>query len=175
MAAGGPRTDAPTRHDGISGVRRGPAGPVVAVRRGDRRARGRVGVAASRGPALMALWERLARVFGRGARERSEAERILLEADFGVPATEEILDRVSGAQDGDFQATLERAVIAALDLGSLKGTDPGALARAPAPPTVMLLFGVNGVGKTTVVAKLGARLVRGGRAVLFAAADTFRA
>ncbi len=123
----------------------------------------------------MALWERLARVFGRGARERSEAERILLEADFGVPATEEILDRVSGAQDGDFQATLERAVIAALDLGSLKGTDPGALARAPAPPTVMLLFGVNGVGKTTVVAKLGARLVRGGRAVLFAAADTFRA
>jgi len=35
----------------------------------------------------MALWERLARVFGRG--ERSEAERILLEADFGVEATEE--------------------------------------------------------------------------------------
>src|SRR5256885_16613654 len=121
MAAGGPRTDAPTRHDGISGVRRGPAGPVVAVRRGDRRARGRVGVAASRGPALMALWERLARVFGRGARERSEAERILLEADFGVPATEEIPARVSGPHAGDFQTTPEPPVIRALHLGPPKG------------------------------------------------------
>jgi fused signal recognition particle receptor len=124
----------------------------------------------------MALWERLARVFGRGggARERSEAERILLEADFGVEATEEILDRVSGAGDGAFQAALERAVVEALSPAS-PGADPGALARAPVPPTVMLVFGVNGVGKTTAVAKLGARLARGGRSVLLAAADTFRA
>jgi len=124
----------------------------------------------------MALWERLARVFGRGggARERSEAERILLEADFGVEATEEILDRVSGAGDGAFQAALERAVVEALSLAS-PAADPGALARAPVPPTVMLVFGVNGVGKTTAVAKLGARLARGGRSVLLAAADTFRA
>src|SRR5207249_11135024 len=55
------------------------------------------------------------------------------------------------------------------------GVDPGALARAPAPPTVMLVFGVNGVGKTTAVAKRGARLARAGRSVLLAAADTFRA
>jgi fused signal recognition particle receptor len=122
----------------------------------------------------MALWERLARVFGRGvARERAEAERILLEADFGVAATEEILEQVSAAGDGDFRAALERAVISAL--GAPPGRDPGALARAPAPPTVILVFGVNGVGKTTTVAKLGARLARGRRAVLFAAADTFRA
>ena len=120
------------------------------------------------------LWERLARVFGRGARERSEAERILLEADFGVEATEEILDRISAAGDGDFQAALERAVIGALTPASPSG-DPGVLARAPVPPTVMLVFGVNGVGKTTAVAKLGARLARGGRSVLLAAADTFRA
>jgi len=67
----------------------------------------------------MALWERLARVFGRGARERSEAERVLLEADFGVEAMEEILDRVSGGGDGDFdiRAALERAVIEALTPG----------------------------------------------------------
>jgi fused signal recognition particle receptor len=124
----------------------------------------------------MALWERLARVFGRGVRERSEAERILLEADFGVAATEEILDRVSGGGDGDvdFRAALERAVIGAL-APALPGVDPGALARAPVPPTVILLFGVNGVGKTTTIAKLGARLARNGRSVLLAAADTFRA
>jgi fused signal recognition particle receptor len=122
----------------------------------------------------MALWERLARVFGRGARERSEAERILLEADFGVEATEEILDEVSGAGDGAFQVALERAVLGALTPAS-PGADPGALARASVPPTVLLVFGVNGVGKTTAVAKLGARLARAGRSVLLAAADTFRA
>jgi len=125
-----------------------------------------------------ALWERLARVFGRGdrERERSEAERILLEADFGVEATEEILDRVSGAKDGDveFRAALERAVIGALTPVA-PSVAAGALARAPVPPTVMLVFGVNGVGKTTAVAKLGARLAREGRSVLLAAADTFRA
>ena len=122
----------------------------------------------------MALWERLARVFGRGARERSEAERILLEADFGMEATEEILDQVSGAGDGAFQVALERAVLGALTPAA-PGGDPGALARAPVPPTVLLVFGVNGVGKTTAVAKLGARLARAGRSVLLAAADTFRA
>jgi len=49
------------------------------------------------------------------------------------------------------------------------------MARAPEPPTVILVHGVNGVGKTTTVAKLGARLQREGRPVLLAAADTFRA
>src|SRR5205809_138636 len=78
MAAGGSETCASIRHAGSTAHERGPAGPVVAFCRGDRRVGGRVGVAAARGPALMggALWERLARVFGRSARERSEAERI---------------------------------------------------------------------------------------------------
>src|SRR6266478_4598936 len=176
MAAGGSDACASIRHAGSTAHERGPAGPVVAFCRGDRCVGSRVGMAAARGPPLMggALWERLARVFGRGARERSEAERILLEADFGLEATEEILDRVSTGGDGavDFRAGLERAVLGAL---AASGVDPGALARAPAPPTVMVIFGVNGVGKTTAVAKLGARLLRAGRSVLLAAADTFRA
>src|SRR6184192_3252078 len=134
MAAGGPGGHAARRHAGRLAHRRGPAGPMVVVRGGDRRVHRRVGMAAARGPALMggALWERLARVFGRGARERSEAERILLEADFGVEATEEILDRVSGAKDGDhdFRAALERAVIGALTPAA-PSVAPGALARAP--------------------------------------------
>ncbi len=125
----------------------------------------------------MRLWERLARVFGGGAaRDRGAAERILLEADFGVEATEEILDRVSGARDGDWQAALESAVLATLSSGATTaGGDPGALARAAPSPTVMLVFGVNGVGKTTTVAKLAQRLLRSERSVLLAAADTFRA
>jgi len=123
----------------------------------------------------MSLWDRLSRALGRGAeRERAAAERILLEADFGVEATETILQQVSRATGGDFRTALERAVAAVLAGDSAPG-DPGALARAPTPPTVILVFGVNGVGKTTTVAKLGARLARGGRSVLLAAADTFRA
>jgi fused signal recognition particle receptor len=122
----------------------------------------------------MALWERLRRAFGRGAAvERQAAERILLEADFGVEATQHILDQVAAAGDGDLAAALERAVAALLTVGP--PGDPGALARAATPPTVVLVLGVNGVGKTTTIAKLAHRLARSGRPVLLAAADTFRA
>ena len=123
----------------------------------------------------MSLWRRLTQALrGSSGADTAAAERILLEADFGVEATERILAAVSRAGDGDFQAALERAVLEALTPAS-PVTDPGALARAPAPPTVMVILGVNGVGKTTAVAKLGARLLRAGRSVLLAAADTFRA
>ncbi len=126
----------------------------------------------------MKLWERVARVFGRrdaGARE--EAERIMLEADFGVAATAEILDQVTRApvRDGDFQAALQQAVARLLTAAAPPGGDPGALARAPEPPSVILVFGVNGVGKTTTIAKLAHRLTRERRSALLAAADTFRA
>ena len=121
---------------------------------------------------MAALWERLARVFGRcDAAAREEAERILLEADFGVAATAEILEQVARPPDGDARRALEQAVVSILS----KAGAPGALARAPEPPTVMLVFGVNGVGKTTTIAKLAHRLAREGRSVLLAAADTFRA
>jgi len=116
----------------------------------------------------MGLWGRLARlVSGSGPTARAEAERILLEADFGVAATEAILDRLgNGARD---EAALERAV------AELLGSDPAPLARADHPPTVVLVCGVNGTGKTTTVAKLAKRLQQSGRSVLLAAADTFRA
>ncbi|HYL21962.1 MAG TPA: signal recognition particle-docking protein FtsY [Gemmatimonadales bacterium] len=121
------------------------------------------------------FWRRLADALrGSFGPDSAEAERILLEADFGVEATAAILAEVSRA-DGDFRAALERAVVAALGPPPSPGADPGVLARAAVPPTVMLVFGVNGVGKTTTVAKLGRRLAREGRTVLFAAADTFRA
>ena len=128
----------------------------------------------------MRLWERVARVFGRrdaGARE--EAERILLEADFGIAATADILDEVTRSprppRDGDFQAALQQAVARVLAAATPPRGAPGALARAPEPPSVILVFGVNGVGKTTTIAKLAHRLTRERRSVLLAAADTFRA
>lgn len=117
------------------------------------------------------LWQRLARAFGRGTDGVAEAERILLEADFGVAATDELIQGLQAATDRE--AYLERTVTALLaDPGA---TPAGELARAAEPPTVILVYGVNGVGKTTTIAKLGARLEREGRSILLAAADTFRA
>ena len=55
------------------------------------------------------------------------------------------------------------------------GSDPGAVARSAEGPTVILMVGVNGSGKTTATAKLGKRLTKEGRKVLLAAADTYRA
>src|SRR5262245_60431157 len=108
----------------------------------------------------MALWDRLARVLGmRAAAKLDDAEQVLLEADFGVKATEEILERVAHEKDGDLRGALERAVA---DLLAAPGT-PGVLARATTAPTVILVLGVNGTGKTTTVAKLARRLARENR------------
>jgi fused signal recognition particle receptor len=118
----------------------------------------------------MGLWARLARLFTGGKADkaaREAAERILLEADFGVAATEEILEKLG--RGGVDQAALERLV------AELLGPPAAPLARAEKPPTVVLVFGVNGTGKTTTVAKLAHRLKQEGRSVLLAAADTFRA
>ncbi len=119
----------------------------------------------------MGLWKKLGRFFAGGAADAAQLEavqRLLLEADFGVAATNETVERLSRAGHVD-AASLERIVVEQLG-------PPGApLARAPGPPTIMLIFGVNGTGKTTSVAKLAKRLQTEGRTVLLAAADTFRA
>ncbi len=124
----------------------------------------------------MALLQRLARAFGEGGGTSDqaaleEAERILLEADFGVEATQRLIEGLRQAPRAERQDYLERAT-AELLAGP---ADAGLLACAATPPTVILVYGVNGVGKTTIVAKLAHRLGRDGRRVLLAAADTFRA
>jgi fused signal recognition particle receptor len=119
----------------------------------------------------MGLWKKVGRLFTGGAADpvRLEAvQRLLVEADFGVAATNETVERLSRADTVD-QASLERIVVEQL------GPAAAELARAPEPPTVILVFGVNGTGKTTSVAKLAKRLQGQGRSVLLAAADTFRA
>ena len=117
------------------------------------------------------LWNQLSRFFTGGASDRATLEKVqqlLVEADFGVAATNETVERLSKAKRVD-QATLEQIVVEQLG-------PPGApLARAVRAPTVVLVFGVNGTGKTTTVAKLAHRLKAEGRSVLLGAADTFRA
>ena len=119
-------------------------------------------------------------VRGLGRAELDEFERTLIESDLGVPATMDLVaDVTERVRQGklktadDVRAALEDRLVAILDPGD--GRDPGVIARSDAGPTVLLMVGVNGSGKTTAAAKLAKRLVREGRTVLLAAADTYRA
>ncbi|HEY4734031.1 MAG TPA: signal recognition particle-docking protein FtsY [Gemmatimonadaceae bacterium] len=105
-------------------------------------------------------------------------EEVLLEADFGVPTTMRLVAEIEGqakrglikSQD-EFLAALENAIEASLASGS---SDPRPM-KAPAPPTVILVVGVNGAGKTTFIGKLSDLLIANKMSVLVGAADTFRA
>jgi len=130
-----------------------------------------MGAAPAPGIAVMGLWKKVGRLFTGGAVDTVKLEavqRMLVEADFGVAATNETVEKLSRADTVD-QASLERIIVEEL------GPAATPLARAAEPPTVIVIFGVNGTGKTTSVAKLAKLLQREGRSVLLAAADTFRA
>lgn len=107
-----------------------------------------------------------------------QIEELLLEADFGVPTTLRLVEEVDRlAQRGlikthdQFLEALRRGVTEALSTGN---SDP-ALCFAASPPTVILVIGVNGAGKTTFIGKLAARLRGEGKRVVVGAGDTFRA
>jgi fused signal recognition particle receptor len=105
-------------------------------------------------------------------------ETLLIESDFGVPTSlalvaevERLAKRGDVKTDTEFRDALANGVAAALNAGN---SDP-ALRRAASGPTVILVIGVNGAGKTTFIGKLSAQLQSEGRTVLLGAADTFRA
>ena len=107
-----------------------------------------------------------------------EIETQLLMADVGIEATTEIIDnlteRVSRKELDDPQA-LYRALQE--ELGALLSpvTTPLTLPPKGEGPFVILMVGVNGVGKTTTIGKLTQRFQNEGRSVMLAAGDTFRA
>ncbi len=141
------------------------------------------------GGPTVGLWSRIRRlaltdvaalVRGVGRAELDEFERVLLEADLGVPAALELVGEVEERvrrgtlrTAADVRAALEDRLAALLAAGA--AAEPGVLVRGDPGPAVVLLVGVNGVGKTTVAAKLARRLLREGRSVLLAASDTYRA
>ncbi len=105
-------------------------------------------------------------------------ERLMLENDFGLPATAELVDWIEAEiRRGKLKTEpdLRGAMIARLAALLVGPPDPGVLARAPKPPTVVLVVGVNGVGKTTTIAKIARRLLREQQSVLLGAGDTYRA
>jgi fused signal recognition particle receptor len=103
-----------------------------------------------------------------------ELEKRLYLADVGTAATTEIVDSVRQAfHDKEVTGDVEKFVKDRLrDL--LSGADQG-LRFAPSGPTVVMVAGVNGSGKTTSIAKLARRCKEDGKKVMVAACDTFRA
>jgi len=105
-----------------------------------------------------------------------EIERRLIAADVGVKATREIVTRLrDDYRAGRIAKGDEALEFLKASLKSRWGVEDRRLATAAARPTVILVVGVNGAGKTTSVAKIAKSLRDEGRTVLLAAADTFRA
>jgi len=103
--------------------------------------------------------------------ETAEAlEEVLLMADVGVAATNEIVSAVSRRQrrGESLRDLVKQEMLRVLDATT-------ATAAPTAKPHVMLIVGVNGVGKTTTIGKLASQLKREGHSPLICAADTFRA
>jgi fused signal recognition particle receptor len=106
----------------------------------------------------------------------TEIESRLITADVGVRATRSAIDGLRAAyRAGDITRGEDALEYLKGQLKSRWGKADRALATAPSPPTVILVAGVNGSGKTTSVAKIAKSLQADGRSVLLAAADTFRA
>lgn len=114
-----------------------------------------------------------------GASEISDAtfeelEALMIQADLGVDTSEAILEALWQRErsEGLTKASQLRQAFVE-ELG--KRLSPPPPLEFPARPTVILIVGVNGSGKTTTIAKLGKRFSDEGKKVLLGAADTFRA
>lgn len=115
---------------------------------------------------------------GVSAGSLEDLEQLLLEADFGVPVTlrlvEEVERRAKRGQvktQDQFRDALAEGIATALK----SGRSDTRLAMSAVSPTVILIVGVNGAGKTTFIGKLASRFRAEKKRVMLAAGDTFRA
>jgi fused signal recognition particle receptor len=106
-----------------------------------------------------------------------DLEEVLFTSDLGVATTQELIRLVQEGvarkeldQPDKLRAALKEHIRAFLDVPDVAQRTPNA-----AEPYVIMMIGVNGVGKTTTIGKLGHQLKSQGNSVMFVAADTFRA
>jgi fused signal recognition particle receptor len=135
------------------------------------------------------LWDRIrdvaltdVAVIARGGVDDGSLEKLeelLIGADFGVAATlqlvevvETLAERGIARSQNDFLQAVQEEIVAILSAGR---ADTALRFNFEGGPTVILVAGVNGVGKTTSIGKLAHRFTRQGRRVMIAAGDTFRA
>ena len=103
-----------------------------------------------------------------------ELEELLIMADVGAASSEEIISRLREKIKEDRIADPEDCRIALRDI-LVDMIGEGEPLKLDTKPSVILVIGVNGVGKTTSIAKIAHRLKENGKHVMLAAADTFRA
>ena len=103
-----------------------------------------------------------------------DLEDAMVMADMGAALASEVTEELRQRAKLDSLQTREQVVDALCDILAGRMTQSGGL-RLSTRPSVILVVGVNGVGKTTTIGKLGQKLTAQGKKVLFAAADTFRA
>jgi fused signal recognition particle receptor len=110
-----------------------------------------------------------------------ELEEILVSSDVGVETTLRIIDRISKRvsrdhymNTGELNGILREEIIALLTEQDT-GTEFDFSIPLPAKPWVIMVVGVNGVGKTTTIGKLAWHFKQAGKNVVLGAADTFRA
>ena len=124
-----------------------------------------------------AAFGRLAGLFGATEIKNQtweELENLLIQADIGLETTESVIDslRITAKKQGLIR-TIELQSLLEDELRSRLDDIP--ILEFPNKPSIILLVGVNGSGKTTTAAKLGRRFTNEGKRVLLIAADTFRA
>jgi fused signal recognition particle receptor len=122
----------------------------------------------------------LAAVRGRGSIDDAtweELEETLLLADVGLPTTERLLERLRARARTERITDPDTLLHALRDelVTLLETTGERDLAATTGEPNVWMFVGVNGVGKTTTIAKVAQREITEGHTVVLAAADTFRA
>ena len=103
-----------------------------------------------------------------------DLETLLIQADIGIETTAEILEelRITVRDQGLIRS---EELYEALRAELRARLDPAPPLEWNSKPSVIMVVGVNGSGKTTTIAKLGQRYHREGKTLLFGAADTFRA
>ena len=105
-----------------------------------------------------------------------EIEEALIRADVGVGLTASLLDEVRTRVKAESITTPDRLIeVLKDDMKQHLSDGDRSLRLEPGSPSVWLFVGVNGVGKTTTIGKLGLRETAAGRKVVMAAGDTFRA
>ena len=105
-----------------------------------------------------------------------ELEETLIMSDVGVKTTERLMADVrKGIKKKDINTPEDLKPFLAEKISEILSTGSDETRIASAGPTVLLVIGVNGVGKTTTIGKLAAYYKEQGKSVMLAAADTFRA
>lgn len=103
-----------------------------------------------------------------------ELEALMIQADLGIETSEDILSVLWERERSEGLTRTQELKAAFHEELRKRLSDPPEL-EFPATPTVILIVGVNGSGKTTTIAKLGKRFQDEGKQVILGAADTFRA